>query len=149
MIQSLVLIPPGPSLKKTAVPTASQGFSLMEVLVATALMGMILVVILQVLTGAMQAQETSLGHARALLLAEKVLQEGCNTKGLTASQYEGQDGPYSYQVRITPQYEVATPAVMDRLVRCSLFQVTVTWPERGGKRSVSLETIRTASEKAR
>ena len=46
-----------------------QGFSLLEVLVATTLMGLVLVVLLQVLSGAMRAQEMTLEHARALQVA--------------------------------------------------------------------------------
>ncbi len=126
-----------------------QGFTLLEVMVATAIMGLVLVVLLQVLTGAMMAQETVLGHARALQTADRVLQDGCNAMDLSPRQYSGQDGPYSYQVKITPQYEVTTPATLDRLVRCALIQVTVSWEERGRNRSVSLETIRTASQKRR
>lgn len=124
-----------------------QGFSLLEVMVATTLMGLVLVVLLQVLSGAMQAQEVALGHARALQTADKVLQECCNTRNLAENRYQGQDGPYSYQVRITPQYTVVSPPTIDRLVTCSLIQVTVSWEERGRKRSVSLETVRAASQK--
>ncbi len=120
-----------------------QGFSLLEVLVATTLMGLVLVVLLQVLTGAMRAQEMTLEHARALQVAERALQESCTAMNLAAAQYQGQAGSYHYLVRVTPQYEVADQS-LDRLVRCSLIQVTVSWQERGSKRSVSLETIRTA-----
>jgi prepilin-type N-terminal cleavage/methylation domain-containing protein len=124
-----------------------QGFSLMEVLVATGLMGLMLVVLLQVLSGAMVAQETALGHARALQIADKVLQECCNAMDLSARQYAGQDGIFSYQVRITPQYEVAMPATLDRQVLCSLIQATVTWQARSRSQHVSLETIRIAAKK--
>ncbi len=124
-----------------------QGFSLLEVMVATTIMGLVLVVLLQVLTGAMTAQETSLGHAQALEAADRVLQDGCNAMDLSSRQYTGQDGPYSYLVKVTPQYEVTTPSTLGRVVRCALIQVTVTWEERGRKRSVSLETIRAASQK--
>jgi prepilin-type N-terminal cleavage/methylation domain-containing protein len=126
-----------------------QGFTLLEVMVATAIMGLVLVVLLQVLSGAMMAQETAIGHARALQTADRVLQDSCNALDMSSRQYSGQDGPYSYQVKITPQYEVAVPATLDRLVRCSLIQVTVSWPERGRTPSVSLETIRTASQQSR
>lgn len=126
-----------------------QGFTLLEVLVATALMGLVLVVLLQVLTGAMWAQETSLTHAGALQTADKVLQECCNTGDLSPRVYSGQDGRYSYQVRLTQQYELTLPATLDRRVRCSLLQVTVSWEERGRSRSVSLETMRTASQRRR
>ena len=121
----------------------------MEVLVATSLMGLVLVVLLHVLSGAMMAQETALGHARALQTANRVLQDGCNAMDLSPRQYSGQDGPYSYQVKITPQYEVTAPNTLDRLVRCSLIQVTVSWPERGRNPSVSLETIRAASQQGK
>lgn len=123
-----------------------QGFGLLEVLVATTLMGLVLVVLLQVLTGAMRAQETTLEHARALQVAERALQESCTAMNLAASQSQGQAGPYNYLVKVTPQYEVADQA-LDRVVKCSLIQVTVSWQERGSKRSVSLETIRTAVQR--
>ncbi|MCL4501186.1 MAG: hypothetical protein M1438_04940 [Deltaproteobacteria bacterium] len=116
-------------------------------MVATTIMGLVLVVLLQVLTGAITAQETSLEHARALQVADRVLQDSCNAMDLSARQYSGQDGPYSYWVKITPQYEVTTPANLSLLVRCALIQVTLSWQERGRSRSVSLETIRTASQK--
>jgi len=127
-------------------PSACQGFSLLEVLVATTLMGLVLVVLLQVLTGAMRAQEMTLEHARALQVAERALQESCTAMNLAAAQYQGQSGPYNYLVKVTPQYEVADQT-LDRLVKCSLIQVTVSWQERGSNRSVSLETIRTAVQR--
>ncbi len=123
-----------------------QGFSLLEVLVATTLMGLVLVVLLQVLTGAMRAQEMTLEHARALQVAERVLQETCTAMKLAAAQYQGEAGAYNYLVKVTPQYEV-TDQSLDRLVRCSLIQVKVSWEERGSTRSVSLETIRTAVQR--
>jgi prepilin-type N-terminal cleavage/methylation domain-containing protein len=123
-----------------------QGFALLEVMVATAIMGLVLVVLLQVLSGAMMAQETAIEHARALLTADRVLQNGCNALDLSSRQYSGQDGPYSYQVKVTPQYEVAAP---NSLVRCSLIQVTVSWKERRRTPSVSLETIRAASQQSK
>ena len=152
MIQGLFMSPPSRLWKKGGVPApprreaGCQGFTLLEVMVATAIMGLVLVVLLQVLSGAMMAQETAMGHARALQTADRVLQDSCNAQDLSSRQYSGQDGPYSYQVKITPQYEVTVPAALDRLVRCALIQVTVSWPVRGRTPSVSLETIRTASQ---
>ncbi len=155
IIKVLYMHPPSRLLKKGVAPAPPrreancQGFTLLEVMVATAVMGLVLVVLLQVLTGAMMAQETALGHARALQTADRVLQDGCNALDLSSRQYSGQDGPYSYQVKITPQYEVTVPAALDRLVRCSLIQVTVSWQERSRNPSVSLETIRVASQQGK
>jgi prepilin-type N-terminal cleavage/methylation domain-containing protein len=125
-----------------------QGFGLMEVLVATAVMGLVLVVLLQVLTGAMRAQEAALGHARALQVAEMALQQSCNAMNLAQREYQGEDGPYRYLVRVTPQYEESN-ITLNRRVKCSLIQVTVSWREREGEgeRHVELETIRTVSKR--
>jgi prepilin-type N-terminal cleavage/methylation domain-containing protein len=155
ILQGLIMSPPSRLFKKANAPAPPrreancQGFALLEVMVATALMGLVLVVLLQVLSGAMMAQETALGHARALQTADRVLQDGCNAPDLSLRQYSGQDGPYSYQVKITPQYDVTPPNTLDRLVRCSLIQVKVSWQERRRNLSVSLETIRAASQKSK
>lgn len=109
-------------------------------------MGLVLVVLLQVLSGAIRAQEMTLEHSRGLQVAELALQQCCTAMKLDAAQYQGEVGAYRYQVKVTPQYEVAEQT-LDRLVRCSLIQVTVFWQERGGTRSVSLETIRTAAQR--
>ena len=53
---------------------------------------------------------------------------------------------FNYKVIVTPQYEV-NDRTLDRLVRCSLIQVTVSWQERGRDLSLSLETMRTAAQR--
>lgn len=123
-----------------------RGFGLLEVLVATTLMGLVLVVLLQVLTGAIRAQETTLTHSRALQVADRVLQQTCSAMNLSSNQFEGEDKPYHYLVRVTPQYEVPL-ASLDRTIRCSLIQVTVSWKERNREYSVYLETIRSAAQR--
>jgi Tfp pilus assembly protein PilV len=127
-------------------PGDAAGFGLLEVLVATTLMGVMLVVLLQVLTSAMQAQEVSLDSMQALLVAEKVLQENCGAPALAAATYQGREGEFDYLVRISPQYELSNPQI-NQLIMCSLIQVTVSWRERGLAKSLSLQTIRTAVQK--
>jgi prepilin-type N-terminal cleavage/methylation domain-containing protein len=127
-------------------PPGAQGFTLLEVLVATALMGIVLVALLKVLSSAVWAQEAATGNMQALLVAEKVLQENCDVASLTAATYQGRDGNFNYLVRITPQYELSNPQ-QNRLVMCSLIQVTVSWRERGRTKSLALETVRTMVQK--
>jgi general secretion pathway protein I len=124
----------------------AEGFSLLEVLVASALMGLVLVVLLQVLTSAIRAQEACWGNTQALLVAEKVLQENCQINTLTGGTYQGRDGRYDYVVQITPQYELAGPFA-ERRVICSKVQVTVAWQERGQQKTLELETLRTDAQK--
>lgn len=129
------------------IPANCQGFGLLEVLVATTLMGLVLVVLLQVLTGAIRAQENILRHAQALQVADQLLQRYSNSTNLGANQYEGELGSYTYRVVVTPQYQVTLPAILDRMVRCSLIQVKVSWQERGQSHSISLETVRAAAQR--
>ena len=127
-------------------PPGSEGFSLLEVLVATTIMGMVLVVLLQVLTSALRAQEASWGHTQAVLVAEKILQENCEISTLAKATSQGRDGRYDYVVRVTPQYELADPFA-DKRVLCSLIQVTLKWQEWGRNKTLELQTIRTVAQK--
>lgn len=121
------------------------GFTLLEVLVATTLMGLVLVVLLQVLTTAMRAQETSWGHTQALMVAEKVLQENCGLVQLESKTFQGREGSFDYLVRITPQYEM--DAGGGRQIRCAIIGVQVTWRERGRLKTLALQTVRTAVQR--
>jgi prepilin-type N-terminal cleavage/methylation domain-containing protein len=123
------------------------GFSLLEVLVATTLMGLVLVVLIQILTTVLRAQETSRLQVQALMVAEKVLQEQCDIRKLEQASYQGQEGRYGYQVRVTPQYEVSLTDYNKR-IRCFLIEVTVSWQERGRVKSVALRTARLAATKS-
>jgi prepilin-type N-terminal cleavage/methylation domain-containing protein len=125
----------------------TEGFSLLEVLVATAIMGMVLVVLLQVLTSAIRAQGASWSHTQAVLVAEKILQENCEINTLARGTSQGRDGRYDYVVQVTPQYELADPFA-DKRILCSLIQVTLTWQEWGRHKTLELQTIRTVAQKA-
>jgi prepilin-type N-terminal cleavage/methylation domain-containing protein len=127
-------------------PPNAEGFSLLEVLVATTIMGLVLVVLLQVLTSALRAQEASWGHTQAVLVAEKVLQENCEINTLAQGTYQGRNGRYDYVVQVTPQYELAAPFA-DKRVLCSLIQVTLSWREWGRRKTLTLQTIRTVAQK--
>jgi Tfp pilus assembly protein PilV len=118
------------------------GFGLLEVLVATALMGLVMVVLLQVLRSAMRCQVTSWSHTQAVLVADKVLQENCELNSLIEGTYKGETGRYKYVVRVASQYEVTEPMGPKRIM-CSLIKVTVTWEECGRPMSLTLATVRT------
>ncbi len=124
----------------------AEGFSLLEVLVATAIMGLVMVVLLQVLTSALRAQEASWGHTQAVLVAEKILQENCEINSLKAGTFQGRDGRYDYVVRITPQEVFAGPTA-DKRSLCSLIQVALAWKEWGRVKTLDLQTLRIAAEK--
>jgi general secretion pathway protein I len=127
-------------------PKQAEGFSLLEVLVATAIMGLVMVILLEVLSAAIRAQESSWNSSQAVMVAEKVLEENCLLNKLAEGNYQGREGVYDYTVRITPQFNVSSP--MNRAqILCSLIRVTVNWQERGRTKSLILGTVRTNVEK--
>ena len=127
-------------------PLGCHGFSLLEVLVATALMGLVMVVLLQVLGSTLKAQEASRRNTQALLVAESLLQECCASRVMENRTFQGQTGRYDYQVLITPQFEVAD-AMGSKAFRCALIKVTVSWREMGRTKSLHLETMRSVALK--
>ena len=134
----------GPALPVPRPP--AEGFSLLEVLVATTIMGMVLVVLLEVLTSALRAQEASWGHTQAVLVAEKILAENCEISTLARGTSQGVEGRYDYVVQVTPQYELAEPFA-DKRILSSLIKVTLTWKEWGRRKTLELQTIRTVAQK--
>jgi prepilin-type N-terminal cleavage/methylation domain-containing protein len=134
---------PAPSTPQQV--SGPEGFSLLEVLVATAIMGLVLVVLLQVLTSALRAQNASWSRTQAMLTAEKVLQENCEINSLAPGTYQGRDGQYDYVVQVTPVYDLGG-ALVNKRVLCSLIQVTVTWQEGGRPKSLELQTLRTRAQ---
>ena len=117
------------------------GFSLLEVLVAATLMGMMLVVILEVLTSALRAQEASQSNTQAVLAAEKVMAE-YSEMDVSKGVYQGREGRFDFQVRLTPQLQVPYPMQNRKLV-CSSLQVVVSWKEQGKTKTLELQTLRT------
>jgi hypothetical protein len=109
-------------------------------------MGLVLVVLLQVLTSALRSQEASWRYTQAVLVAEKILQENCEINTFKEGTYQGRDGRYDYMVRVTTQYELANP-LSNLRVLCSLIQVTLAWQERGAKKTLQLQTLRTGAQR--
>jgi len=117
------------------------GFSLLEVLVATVLMGLVLVAIIQVLATTLRAQEASRSNTQAVVAGEKILEE-FSAKELARGVYQGQEGRFDYQVNLTPQFQVPFPNQNRQLV-CSLLTVTLSWDEQGKTKSLEFRTLRT------
>ncbi len=119
------------------------GFSLLEVLVATALLAGLAAVLLTVMTVGLRAQKASLNQAQALEVASRVIQEYSREAHLTPGTFQGRQGAYAYLVRIAPQYQVAAGRSDNTQVICYLVSVSVTWAEGGAAKSVELNTMRT------
>ncbi len=115
---------------------------------ATALMAGVAAILLQVMTLGLGAQKASLDQAEALEVASQVLQEYSRESLLAPGTFQGNQGAYAYQVRVTPQYQVAAGRSENVQVVCYLVNVAVTWMEKGKPKAVELNTMRTVVRRA-
>jgi general secretion pathway protein I len=124
---------------------ASSGFSLIEMVVAVAIMGLALSVLYQSLSGATRNTRIASEYAAATALAESTIDEF--TRSLEAGDaVEGQSGIYRWSAVASaattqPQSESVEVPGESRL---KLITVSVFWDGAKGSREVRLQTIERA-----
>lgn len=129
--------PGGPS---DALPS-DEGFTLLEVLVALAVLGLSLTVLLAVFTQALdwthaaQRQLAAIDIAKSLLLQAEVIPASrlADNSGTTASGFE-------WRVRIQPYGSRSDNSTWPTAV--ARVSTTVSWKENGRERALSLATLR-------
>lgn len=116
----------------------SRGFTLLEVLVALAILGLAVVTILQLFSQGLRLLKLSGDHQRAVLLADQKAREVEPTaEGIES----GQDGEFAWERRVEAYpvpVELIVPGAPARLLQVS---VLVRW---SGNRAVEVTTLRTA-----
>ena len=139
------------STRKTAhdyVVSAHSGFSLVEVLVALAIMGLALSVLYQSVAGSTRGSIVSSELSQALALAESTL-EDFSAQLTIGKQEQGHFGDFSWQATarsidvLRGESSVnagESPAPM------ALVTVTVSWPSGPREREVVLTTVDTVVE---
>ena len=79
-----------------------RGFTLLEVLVAFALLGLTLGVILQVFSGGLRNAAEAGNYIQAAIIADSKLALLGNEFPITAGERNGEEGIYSWRMRIEP-----------------------------------------------
>ncbi len=136
----------GPDFQAVLKDGPDSGFSLLEVLIATTIISLTLMALLQLLLVGFKAKTSARQRTAATICAEKILQEYTAGDKVTSGKYQGELEGFQYLVQIEPQYEVPTNEANTK-VRCYLIQVSIGWLEKGKTRSFALQTIRTLVQK--
>lgn len=122
------------------------GFSLLEVLVAFAILAISLGTLFALFSTGFRNVDVARDYNRAVIMAESKLAEIDATQTLTAGVYEGEFDPrYRWSAEISEFLadDVATQPVLQ--LRIYQVTVTVSWGESPRPRSVVLTTLRTTS----
>jgi prepilin-type N-terminal cleavage/methylation domain-containing protein len=125
--------------------SACSGFTLLEVIVALALVSTAVVVAFQLFASGSRAIAVSEGYANAVAGAEAVMREvltGDNFPDTSVSS--GAQGAYVYDISVSKAFEDRT-----QTVEAALYQVRVTvyWKEGARNKSFSLYTVKVADKK--
>jgi general secretion pathway protein I len=127
-------------------PLLQQGFSLLEILVAFAILSLFLGVLLNIFSGGVRGADVTGQYARAVQIAESLLASAGHDVDLEAKVMNGEtDEIYRWTLLIEPY----TPPEADwqpEKAQLQLFQIraTVNWPAGMNERQFTLTSLRVA-----
>lgn len=127
--------------------TLEQGFTLLEVMVAIAILGIGLLVILQLFSEGLRSVSTSDDYTAATIYAKERMAEALTSSELTATTKEGlsENSKFQWKVEVTPYpMELLRNNLPFSIYR---IKVAITWPGRLGKKGIELETLKTVAQK--
>ena len=122
---------------------SKRGFTLLEVLVATALAGMALAVIFQLFSSNLRALEVSDGYISAAASADKRIRDIINRDDLSERTWtETTEEGYRLDCSVSPVLQERTDALP-----AELYEVVVTlhWKSGSGEKSITLRNMKAAA----
>ena len=129
----------------TGSPRSSEGFSLLEVLVAFSILALSLGVLMQLFSGGMRNTLVGASYSRAVDLAESTLALAGTEIPLQPGSHSGEEKGLRWELDIQtyfPEELLAPPANIEAFH----VSVRVAWDGSGSGRSFSLDTLRLAGK---
>jgi general secretion pathway protein I len=126
----------------------SRGFSLIEMLVAMAIMGLALSVLYQSASGATRNVRVSAEYSQALALAESTM-EAFSAALFVGKQEAGEHGSFEWSARAEPLGSMANISAAQRgdsLDVLTLVTVSVAWANERNRREIVLRSVDKISE---
>lgn len=127
----------------------SNGFTLLEVVVALAIAGLALVGLFRAGSGGLLAVDTAARAEEAVQRAQSHLAAVGRDAALVAGEFTGEDGGgYRWALRVRPlttRQSLAPDGVSSSITTLFNVEVAISWPGRAGERSVVLRTLRLGS----
>jgi len=126
-----------------------KGFTLIEIMVAMAVLAIALTVIFELFSGGLRLAGKSENYSRAIFYGRQLLEEICLQKNLSENEEEGEfAGGYTWRYEIKP-LSVLIEQNGDNNFSLKIFDVKVSvfWPSGENKKTINFETFKTVVEK--
>ena len=129
-----------PHRKRASAPAsrASDGFTLLEALIAITILALSLSALLSLYSTGLRGVASIDDHMRARLLAQSVMAELSYDRGLRPGRVQGHSDPFTWSLTVTP-FEEAEPSRQSTPWSLHHLAVTVSWPHG---RQIELQTLR-------
>ncbi len=122
-------------------PTRQSGFSLLEVLVAFAILSMSLGILYQAFSNSLRNVGTSGDYSRAMIIAEARLAEAMADVPINEGSDQGEvEGRYQWKVMVQ-RYEYEGEEIVSRFTPYQV-EVVVSWQDGKHTREYQLSTLR-------
>jgi general secretion pathway protein I len=125
---------------------AKNGFTLMEVLVAMAILGIGLAILLELFSGGLRSARVSEEYTRALWYGKAKMEEMLTAKDLSEGVTEDTfDSHFSWKSEVTKANpSLGQESSVNATLPIDLYKVIVkvTWPSGQGQRSLEMESLR-------
>lgn len=124
---------------------SEKGFTLLEIMVAIAILGIALTVILQQFSTGLRTVTVTRNYTTALIHAREKLEEFCLTKKLSEKEESGEfENGYRWRVVISPYQEEKEEEGGTEFLFLSMFTITsmVSWEAGDKERKVELATVK-------
>lgn len=126
------------------VPEGECGFTLLEIVVALTLLGVLFAAAFGVFAAGLRSSRYATEYTRAVIEGERILHD-VTAKGVQAGVADGLlNGGYRWRAEIRPDRMQADDAPLQLLH----VRVSVLWPSAKGEKQVDLETLATAPKSA-
>jgi len=126
------------------------GFTLIEVLVAVAILGIGLTMLLELFSGGLRSAKVSEEYTKAVCYGKGKMEEMLTSRDFSEGETEGSfDDQFSWKVEVKKSNpSLGQPNESETKLPIDLFQIVVrvTWQSGRGERNIEMETLRAFKE---
>jgi len=129
-------------------PNSLAGFTLIEVMVTLAILGIALTVIIELFSAGLRLARKSEDYSRAVFYGRQLLEELCLQDEISEKEEAGEfEGGYTWKYQMKP-VSVLIDEDDDKNFSVKIYtvKVVVSWPSGGIEKNIDFETLKTVIE---